>query len=391
MGKKVGIITLYYKNRNYGGSLQAYALCRFLTACGLETEQISYQRTKTAEQTPRMTQRLKRMLNPKNLYNAVAVRVRRLGSSVVGRAFHDKLKQRYDAIDWFDKHQTPHSETVYTEQTIQNCDGYDAYITGSDQVWNPAWSRPAYFLSFVPKGKPKISYAASVGVSTLTETERGRIQKHLADFTAVSVREEDAVDLLSPVSPVPVEWVLDPTMLLTREQWDEICSERLVAGKYIFTYFLGEDMRQRKLAADFAKQKGMPIVTLPHIHGNFRLCDLAYGDKKLYAVSPADFISLIKYAEYVLTDSFHGTVFSNIYEREYFVFPRKGRRSMGTRIYSLTKLMGREDRFCDTAEKCTLSYVQSLAPMDYNGAFLELESCRMRSKKFLEKALGVQL
>lgn len=210
-------------------------------------------------------------------------------------------------------------------------------------------------MSFVSSKKNKIAYAASVGKAELTNKQKKIFKEHLADFCGISVREESALQMVKEISPVKAEWVLDPTLLLSREEWDEICAPRAVDGKYVFCYFLGVDKNQEKTASDFAKKNNLKLTVIR----NFQSGYLNDADK-LQNVSPEKFVSLIKHAEYVFTDSFHATVFSNIYNKEYFVFERAGHKGMNSRIYSLIKLFGNEERFCDIPEKATLAYVEKI-------------------------------
>lgn len=387
MGKRIGILTQYYKSSNYGGNLQAYALCKALNALGYTAEQIKYDHyaTTNGQQVRPSGSRLKKLLNPKLVWQYALYSTRHMFRRLV---LGKSLDQRNTAVSKFNQGEIPHGDCAYTPQSIRECTEYDAYIVGSDQVWNPDWYQMAYFLDFVPQRKKKFSYAASIGKKELTPEQREVFREKLADFAAVSVREQDAVELLENLSPVPVVQTLDPTLLLTREQWDEVCSERLIPGKYIFTYFLGADENQRKVAAAFAGKKKLPIVTLPFLEGSFRKCDVFFGDKKLYDISPADFISLIKHAEYVLTDSFHACVFSSIYQKEFFAFHRLGHAGMGGRLYSLTKLFHSEDHFCDTKERANLGYIQSCEPIDYNKPHAEFDQMRMQSAEFLIRNLS---
>lgn len=379
--KKIGIITHYYNSINYGGNLQAYALCKYLTDMGYNTEQISYIRNREGSQPQTVKKILSKVFNPRRFCEYVLYKS-------ADMMLKSKLQQRREMINRFNKEKIPHSEKVFTNENICECNDYDIYITGSDQVWNFDWYRPAFFLNFVPAGKKKIAYAASLGKSKISKEHCSLISDYLKDFTAVSVRERDAVNLLQPLYHNKVEWLLDPTLLLTQKQWDEICAKRKINQKYIFCYFLGEDKKQRKLAKEFAGKKNLPIVTLAHVKGNFRKCDLFFGDEKIYDVSPSDFISLIKYAEYIITDSFHATVFSNIYEKEFFVFQRSDFVDMNSRVYCLTQLFEVPERFCDTREKMTLAYIEELETIDYSRKHVELETMREQSVNFIECSLN---
>lgn len=378
-GKRVGIVTHYYKSRNFGGLLQAYALCRALRELGFEAEQICYGHIFETPPVPCLRDRLRG-----RPIADIALSLRR---RTANRLLKGRFEAQAAAMYGFGREEIPHSEKVYMQDDIRTCRGYDVYITGSDQVWNPEWYTPAFFLEFVPERARKVAYAASIGHSALSAAEAEWFRKELEGFSAVSVRESDAAELLSPVSPVPVEWVLDPTLLLPRGQWDEICADRIVQGPYLFCYFLGTGKRSRRLAERFAKKRGLKVVSILHVHGTFRGCDMRFGDERLSGVSPKGFLSLIKYADYVFTDSFHAVVFSEIYGKGYAVFRRSAEDSMTSRIYSVTTLFGSQERFCDTEEKESLEYIEALPPAGAKEPCPLLESMRQRSYEFLERAL----
>lgn len=383
MKKRIGIITQYHQSENYGGNLQAYALCRCLRGMGYDAEQICY----TMGPVP-------------GTEEEVAVRRISVGASPVLRAkifVHGALtrflqrnfRRRSAAFAAF-REQVPHSQAVYNRETLPDGQSYDIFITGSDQVWNPDCHEPAYLLPFVPPGCPKISYAASVGHTALTAAQAAFFREHLRSFTAVSVREQDAVGLLTPLSPVAVEWVLDPVLLLTREEWDEICAERIIQRPYVFCYFLGPDREERELAAAFAQKRRLRTVFLPYLNGEFQKHDARFGDDRLYDISPKDFLSLVKYADYVLTDSYHAVLFSEIYHREYAVFQRLEAPGMSTRINSITALFDSQARFCSTEERKTLDYIEGLPPMDPDRPLPALDALRKRSFEFLKENLPCQ-
>lgn len=360
--------------------MQAYALCRCLRGLGYDAEQICYSWGRCPP--PPFLERLKRLTLKK-------IRLKMI-RFVMGKLL--PFRGRAAVMDEFAENKIPHSDAVYTEETIRDCRAYDAYITGSDQVWNPELYAPAselaFFLSFVPDGRKKIAYAASLGSDSLTEDQAARFREYLRDFSAVSVREADSVELLSPLSPVPVERLLDPVLLLTREQWDEVCADRLVQEPYVFCFFLGEGLPPRRLALDFAKKRNLKVVTIPHFCVTFRECDAGFGDKRFYRTSPGDFLSLIKYADYVFTDSFHTLVFSQIYGRDYVVFRLNEGNIRSNRIYSAIELFGCPERYCNTDGKETLNYIESLPALNPERCRLALEALRKRSFEFLEENLS---
>ena len=383
MNTKVSIITHYYKSKNYGGILQSYALCRVINELGYNAEQISYNMfpTKKAGAFSLLYRTMISALGKLDF--------RKWSYRKKNKRAQDLLKARFESMNSFGEKYIPHTEKVYDEENVDECGAnYDAFITGSDQVWNLQWYYPAFFLSFVPSEKIKLSYAASIAMSKLSHDQKELLREKLKDFNAISVREKDSVELIKDIAPAKAEWVLDPTMLLDSEKWDAISSEReFVKEPYVFCYFLGDDLLQRELAEKFAKNRGLKLVTLPYLNCMYRECDDGFGDVQLYDVGPQDFVSLIKNAKYIFTDSFHATVFSGIYKKQYFVFPRNREVSMSSRIYSLIELYEAQERFCDTDEKATFEYINELQEIDYSKPLEGLEQMRSKSISYLERNL----
>ena len=368
---KVGIITFYHKSSNYGGVLQAYALC-VIANRQIDAQQILYSKGLKASN-----------ITLKNLKTML----KRFLSKFLRKRCNKTLKNRQLSFELFQS-VVPHSNIEYDAQTIVNSlDVYDIFITGSDQVWNVAYYDDIYRLDFVPPTKYKFSYAAGVSSGVLTKEQQEIFRKSLSTFDAISVREESAVKTLQPLTDKKVEWVLDPTLLLSPEDWNQICPPRRVAEKYVFCYFLGELALSNKKIIEFAHSKNLKVVSMPYLARTSRK-DSDFGDYKIYDAPPPDFISLIKNAEYVFTDSFHATVFSHIYHKNFFVFNRAGLKSMNDRIYSLISLFNTQDRFCDTKAKISLKYIESLPPIDYNKEFLKFEEQKEKSIKFLRENLG---
>lgn len=375
---KIGIITHYHNSVNYGGNLQAYALCRVLNDSGYHAEQIVYDK-KDDVLLPGT-----RKTGLSKIVRGLAGRAKRVIGIWKLRKLQPALQSRNMAIRRFNENAIPHSAVCYQKDSITKANGeYDVFITGSDQVWHPKAVCGAYLLDFAHDEKTKLSYAASISADRLPAELQERYRECLASYDAVSVRERDAVEILSPLTPVQVQWVLDPTLLLDRQQWDGICTEKAVEEPYLFCYFLGDASADRRLATEYARHHGLKIVTLPHLNGAFHRSDVGFGDRVLYGVSPNEFISLIKYADCVMTDSFHATVFSMIYERNFFVFQRSGHGAMSTRIHSLTGLIGAEAHFCATQEQANLDYLESVPPVDYHREHTKLEEMKRNSRNFL--------
>ncbi len=392
---KIGNITHYYKNDNYGGNLQAYALTNFLQSNGYEAEQISY----AIWEHPRLFSHSSWSLKPIQQMKNIARQMLNMIYEVKHwcrtpyKAEERRIASRKERIASFNLQCIPHSaEVYYRHDYLRMKDHYDVFITGSDQVWNNQWGGfyPALFLDGIKAPKVKFSYAASLGKNEWSQEELQKFESSLADYLAVSVREEDAVGILKSVVPGEVEWVVDPTLLLSQEDWNKTCTEKLVQEPYLFCYFLGDDMEERKLATEYAVQHGLKVATIPFLADEWRYNkstserEVSFGDVKMYEAGVEDFLSLIKYASYVFTDSFHAALFSGVFQREYFIF---GRGEMNSRITSLTKLYETEERFCNTPEKRTMEYIQAQKPIDYTRNLKFLEEMRKKSKDFLRTNL----
>ena len=210
----------------------------------------------------------------------------------------------------------------------------DYVVVGSDQVWRSDFAMGYdfnYFLDFVPDNVKCASYAASFGLSKwgYTKEQSQRIKELLRKFTSVSVREYDGQQLCKDFLGYDVDVVLDPTMLLSQKHYEEITSSRLVEDNYIYVYWLGDEKEKNEILKQF---EGKRIVDISLRH-----------DEPLCSIG--DWLSYIRYADIVVTDSFHGCVFSMLFHRQ-FVMHVNMSGGFG-RIESLYKLFGLEYKLTD--------------------------------------------
>lgn len=310
---KIGILT-HPQSTNYGGILQCYALCTYLRK--LNHEPIVIQRVAN-----------------KSFFLWSIVR-NLLRVCHFPRYYRPETVDRMVNIRPFIQKHLARTEPVNSQNKMKKvCKKYglDAVIVGSDQVWRHDYAMKYgfnYFLDFVPDDVVKASYAASFGLSDWQYTHREtEIIKQLLDrFKGISVREEDAVSLIKDNTGKNALQLIDPTMLLKQEDYDNITSHRLLKEKYVFVYWLG-DKNLIASAIESYKTEGYTIV-------NINLRDICEQ------ISVEDWLSYIKYADYVITDSFHGCVFSILFERQFIAF---GNKSGGNnRIKSLCKMFGFE-------------------------------------------------
>ena len=388
--KKIGILTFYHNSCNFGGNLQAYALCALCNQNGYEAEQIAFIESKKTPERVSVLQKIKKI----GIARFPFVLMKRILRNIAHRQpslkreekKHNVYARKKAAFEDFNKNAIPHSKQIYYRDTVYQCVGdYDVFISGSDQIWNTGLYITEYFLNFVPDEKKKIAYAPSITVNQLSDEKCEMLSKYLNRYHAVSVRESEAVDLLQPLCDKPVQFVLDPTFLLDRADWEKIAEKTVDFGDYIFCYFLGNNEKERKIAKEYAQSRGLKLATIGHAWKVMKE-DKDFGDVRLYDTTPGQFIELIKNAEYVFTDSFHAVVFSKIFEKQYFVFNRDNKGSMGSRIRTITSLFETEDRFC-FGERETLGYVESLTDIDYGKELPEFEKKKKESIDFLLGAL----
>lgn len=357
MDKKVGIITYYYDSVNYGGVLQAYALQKIIADLGFDCEQICY------------------MSESKNSKSGL--------KRIIKGIISIKLRNRMLLFDCFRK-SIPHSEIIYDSNSIIDITKkYEAFVVGSDQVWNLKWFFPAYYLDFVPQ--KKMTYAVSLGKDDFNDCEINFYKDIISKFDAVSIREASTVKSLHQRG-IDVEYTLDPTLLLKRDDWNRISSDRMIMENYALCYFLGEDIASKKLTIEFAKNTKIKLVNIAHA-GGLSKTDYIYHGHNIYDVGPREFISLIKHAEYVFTDSFHCSVFSCIYTKKFITFDRANKKGMGNRIYDLLKLFNCSERYCDSSEKSGIKYIENVIGNNYSAdEFLKNEI--IYSKKYLMNNLS---
>ncbi len=308
--EKIGIITLYYNSLNYGGIAQAYALNKYFENLGYDSEMISYQVVgKKDKKKYKLFEFIIKAI--KKVYDRVVIGTI---ENIIGKKYKPLLKIRAERISQF-RDAIPHS-SLYDLNNISNCEKkYEIFVTGSDQSWKPALVDDALLFNFVKdKNKKIFSYSSSIAVNYVDDKYIEFMKKSLGKYNAISVRETQAKELLKPATAKKIEVVVDPTQLLNVHEWNSITSNRLIEDEYVFCYMLGESKKIRKEIVEFSKKERLKLVTIPFIKdGNkyeFKLSDYKFGDIQEFNIGFEDFLSLVKNAKYVLTDSFHAISFS---------------------------------------------------------------------------------
>ena len=385
--KDVAILTKYYKNYNYGGMLQGYALYSIIKSLGYSVDIISYDVGKNANSVyPSIIQQIKQY--------GVGAAIPKVAEKIIAKGKYfikDILEERVKLFDEFEEN-IEADTNLYDDDSINKLKReYKVFVSGSDQIWNPNAVRNLYLQTFVSESYRKISYAASIGRDDFSDYEASVMIPAISGFGTISVREKTAKKLLEKYLSQPVSTVLDPTFLLSIEDWNKVSTERLVNGKYALVYFFSDSLEVRKRAQKFCKDRGLELIFIPYAKQVYNLFDSKGPGKRVNEVGPREFISFIKNAEFVFTDSFHGAVFSLIHQVPFAVFERNksGHVSMNSRLYDLLDLFQERDRLVSVDD---FERVAKLASINADRIKKILSMNRTTSLQFLNDSIncGIQ-
>lgn len=334
MDKKttIAIVTLD-DYTNYGNRLQNYALTTLLRNVGYTV--INGVRVYTKEDWIKRTNgKIKKIV--KRMMPYVMFKNKMIYAIPKRQGL---LKNREENFLDFIKGYTDLLEPIFEKKNIDAYKvikklGIEYAIAGSDQVWNPHFGAIGYeFLSFMPSER-RLSFAASIGLENIPKEYKKYFKKYLLGMKYLSVREERAAQIIHELTGREADITLDPTLLLEKEEWEKMVRKPHldIKNEYICTYFLGEIPDAVKI---FAQEKGLKLYNLNN-----------EKDADLFTIDPAEFLYMIKNAEYILTDSFHAVAFSIKFNKEFYVFERKqkGGSNMFSRIENITKRFKLENR-----------------------------------------------
>lgn len=383
----IGVCIRYF-HPNYGGMLQSYATTKLLEKRGVEYELIRYEKKKDFSFIIRS---LPRLLNPILLNDKYLLLSKKLNSYL----YKDFRKNEKERIAQFKKFETQvfskYEKKYYGYKAL--CEGathYDAIITGSDQLWSPSGLESNFFnLMFVPDEIKKISLASSFGVSQIPKNQLKRTKQYLNRIPYISMRENRGAEIVKELIGRDVPVVLDPVFMLGKDEWENIsATTNFCKSHYVFAYLLGANVDTRKEISEYAKKKGLKIVTIRHAN-QFVKADVNFGDFAFYDIGPKEFLSLISNAECICTDSYHGCVFSILYHKEFAVYDRyraSSINSKNSRIDTICKIFSLENR--RRTEQNSLCSIMD-EHIDYKKIDSALKQKRQKFDDYLDKALGL--
>lgn len=389
MAKKIGCVIAHKPNHNnYGTSLQGYAMLRKIKDMGYDVEVVYYKKQLSFMQ---------KLIFVWNAYRVGELKqiIMRLNNGKAMKKhprYAEGIKQRTKAVNGYKKKKLLplfHEYCGY-KALHEGSKNYDVIVVGSDQVWTPMSLPNKYFnLLFVADEVRKVAYASSFGVSVIPAFQRKDTGAYLDRFYKIGVREQKGKDIVDTLSHRTAQVVADPTLLLSRLEWEEEINvtpnyKITTDEPYIFCYFLGTNQEARKAANELKRQTGYKIVTIRHMD-EYVPNDERFGDEAPYDVDPNDFVGLISKAAYICTDSFHCSVFSIIFHRQFMTFYRfavgaaTGRNSRIDSLFGLFKLQDRLYHGDISAIDTTI---------DYEYVDKRLNELRQESIDFLKNALA---
>lgn len=371
---KIGIITFHY-SVNYGAVLQAYALSCYLTSMGHKPSFINYVPKEVGEG------------EGKSMHRSLKASLMDVYITVMARYSDHKLKGKFDSFlreylsvgDW---------EYHSIDELKKSPPEFDVYVCGSDQIWNPHEKTfdPASFLMFGDKNIRRISYAASFGTPVIAEHLQSELRVNLSGLDHISVRESSGVEIVKKASQRDSVRVLDPTLLLDKYPCSAL--PKYAKGKYVFVYRLQQNHSLTKSLTSVIKQVsthlGERVINAsPHRYRFF----LETG-RSVYP-APSEWVGLMEHALFVVTNSFHGTVFAIVNQKPFISFPRVNEAGQNGRMQELLSELGLEDRFItpDNAGESTLDSLVD-QKIDWESVQLKLGLLRKESHSFLAEALG---
>lgn len=366
---KVSVITLH-NIKNYGSVFQTYATQQIFSRLDCDVEFVDYYRKDIIGHNYEM-ECLKTSRFNKNLFL-------RLFFKLITKSSYRKQSKIFNSfLDQY-IHLTAH-KYFSMDDLLSDVPKADIYCTGSDQTWNSTWNQGIeypFFLEYAPTDAECFSFSASIGKAEFEPWEMEETRKLLQKYSFISVREASAVKILNNLGFSNVIQILDPTLILAKDDWIKIESPRLISKQYVLIYQLNKNKAMDHFAKNLAKKNRCRLVRIILMHDQaIRKCGHA-----VWLPTPEEFLSLFHYADYIVTDSFHGTAFSINFEKQFSVFyPPK----FSTRLQSILSLTKLENRVVRDPKDISLFD----KTIDYGNVHEILLSERNKAHDFLNRVL----
>ncbi|MEL7585554.1 MAG: polysaccharide pyruvyl transferase family protein [Prolixibacteraceae bacterium] len=372
------------KVNNYGAELQSYALPKALNDLGYDSENIDYLYYKHRDYIPlKQSKPMIRIPVKDRIKRKILILLEKtdwLLNRKTLTAKQKKFDHFHSTLNRLSKRTYRSIDELYNEKF-----GYDVFMAGSDQVWNPATltSLKPYFLTFAPRNKKKISYASSFGVSDIRKEDQAIYTACLNNLDFLSCREKQGVEIIKQLTGRDATQVLDPTLLLKKEDWEKISIRPKTSEPYILLYILTHSPYIIRLARHISRITGYRIV---------RICpgpvylDKSADVRAVVDAGPLEFLGWFSGASMILTNSFHGTTFSVTFQKPFFTITPKS-KSNNSRQQNFLELLELSERLL--REGSAFPSKEQLN-CDFSRAGEILNEERTRSVDFLTNALDTE-
>lgn len=349
--KKVRIIT-FCTWKSIGSILQSYALSKTLKSYGYENtvwlEHQNFNSRKNHQSFKEYVKKIYRILKTKKVR--------------IARQKRQDFILKNIQVEYFSNYET------LKQKAHDNKD--DVFLAGSDQIWHPDKCSPLFFLDFIDDAR-RISYAASMGKTEMSEEKEEKIAKMILPFEKISVREYACAKALQKITSQEIYVHIDPTFLITPESWRKLEKKRNIKEPYVLLYMLYWDSKCKKQIIDLKKRTGLPV---------YAICsDVSriYADKYLFDVGVEEFLWLIDHAKYVITSSFHGVAFSIIFRKKFSAIINP---DLPSRIENIFEVL--------SVPLIPIDGLDRTEPFNYDVIFGKIENERQRSIAYLKEAIG---
>ena len=368
---KIGVLT-FHGAHNYGSVLQAYATCRLLSKWGHDVQIINLRNQAQKDAY--------RILKPIQSISSIPHRFFTL-------IIYPQLKTRFNHFERFINKVLPITEIEFRNSAqLRDCIfDFDAFITGSDQVWNPSCQdfESAYFLDFVSKEKLRIAYAPSLGKADMTSDNKYMIKNLLTNIDFVSCREIEGPKILRGLTDKPVTHVCDPVLTLKQDEWAKLADRQTdIKEPYILTYFLNNNHGDRNPVLKISHLLGYRIIALNEYIRDYANPAISHRINS----SPEQFLALVRNAAFVITNSFHATAFSVIFKKPFYTMIAANQNvpnNNDSRKVDFLKLLGLESRL--VPNKLNITHVDT--NIDWESSYEKLNRFREKSLNYLQIAL----
>jgi len=377
--KHICLVTNYSNTTNYGALLQAYALNRIINRMGYVAKDLYYVQSISNKREKIIARLLK--CDFKSIFNQIKSRVDKA-------RVKEQLDKRKLIMDGF-RLSIPHTEKCSKDELKKISNEFDVFICGSDQIFRPNRNtgelEEHYWLGMVSDRCVKASYAASMGIESYSPDIEKKASEYLSSFHRISMREAGATEYIKKITGrQDIITAIDPVFLLTQEEWIDLSRPYNIEERYILVYMIHGTEKLFKSIKQFAAENQLKIITFPSMSYKRKSYEVNFADIEILDADPFQFIDLIYNAEYIFTDSFHGTAFSLILHKQSFV--SKANEIAFSRIANILSITHAKELIIP-AEGLTADKYKIKPEVDWTIVDKCIEDERNKSVKYLKEVI----